>query len=753
MLSSSSSQFSPMEIKSSTGDNNEGGGVFTDKNRRVMRFVRRYKRHLAICVPLSLLFLAILSNEITSIVGNGKNGIIKNSKLAICRTKCRNFRARDYQRYNNEQLNGRDMLNRTNLLQLVTTAKERLIQQLKIDYGEEHFTNIFVNNNDNNNNNNNNNFGGSSSYQYRPFVPSGDKSRERLRRKLMIKILSTQKKFTQLQQQQKALNGCDCTYNNGDTGNPYNPEKIVDTNTYRTADEESESSSTKFPSSSSSLDDDDDTSVFFEKYIWATGGHSAAAGHGNLFNESYTAFMERDVKDIFGSIGIDFQARNHAMGGTGSAAEIAMCWEEIFGTDVDMFSWDYYMTDAGQPHRLLHYAYRGAISKGRPAFMGIRINLARGEQDKMVKFLTDLGISIFIQDMALLSEMEKAIPDTLDLTTKEIDAMPEYVKNFKCNDFFEKGEPFCEEEKYSRDVCEDREGKAPWHPGIKSHAMDGHALALFLVENLIAALEELIELESESMELLLSRLQQEEVDLYENHMVDGVDFQDYPQELYSVNPNNEIQIDLDASLFLKGKSMCHTARLPSQTRYLGYLTNSSNDKVGGPAPFGKETFDVGIEEKEASPEAGLMQMQLVWSDGKMHQKDCPVIVNIDHKDSFFSQKGNGWNTIAIPNEAERRAYNYDPSLLQGVVVLVFTTCDWGKCEESYAGPDDFGKIWEMKINGLTANSLVPIGHDALLVTNEDGLYYFPSSHNNDYKIEIQVNEPSKTVKISSFVVY
>lgn len=117
--------------------------------------------------------------------------------------------------------------------------------------------------------------------------------------------------------------------------------------------------------------------------------------------------------------------------------------------------------------------------------------------------------------------------------------------------------------------------------------MDGHALALFIVENLIAALEELIKLESESTELLLSRLQQEEDELYKNDMVDdGVNFLNYPQELYPVNPN---ETKIDASLFFKGKNMCHTARLPSQTRYLGYLTNSSNDKVGGPVPFGKET--------------------------------------------------------------------------------------------------------------------------------------------------------------------
>lgn len=38
---------------------------------------------------------------------------------------------------------------------------------------------------------------------------------------------------------------------------------------------------------------------YYETIIWATGGHhsaaAAAAGHDNLFNQSYTAAMERSV--------------------------------------------------------------------------------------------------------------------------------------------------------------------------------------------------------------------------------------------------------------------------------------------------------------------------------------------------------------------------------------------------------------------------------------------------------------------------
>ena len=154
------------------------------------------------------------------------------------------------------------------------------------------------------------------------------------------------------------------------------------------------------------------------------------------------------------------------MGGTGSAAEIAMCWTEIFGDDVDFFSWDYGMTDVGEPLRFMHYAYRGAISAGRPAFMGIRVNIDRGQQQPLVDVLEKNGVPIFLEKDSLWTDMRKEIPDTFGLSEDEINAMPEYVRNFKCNGVIEKGEPFCKIEKYTSYICEDRRGKAPWHPGM-----------------------------------------------------------------------------------------------------------------------------------------------------------------------------------------------------------------------------------------------------------------------------------------------
>lgn len=200
-----------------------------------------------------------------------------------------------------EHFGGRDILNRKDLQKQLQDASNRLIANLKLDYGD-YFDKMFVNEEDG---------------SFIPLVPYGNQSLPLLKRKLMIKVLRTQQ---QLQSVESNVNGCDCTGDHDDNDSAQRRQRSLQTSVDAALIEDT-----------------------FSQYVWATGGHSAAAGHGNLYNESYTAFMERDLKDIFESIGIDFIGRNYAMGGTGSAAEIAMCWEEVFGRDVDFFSWDYGM--------------------------------------------------------------------------------------------------------------------------------------------------------------------------------------------------------------------------------------------------------------------------------------------------------------------------------------------------------------------------------------------------------------------------
>ena len=119
----------------------------------------------------------------------------------------------------------------------------------------------------------------------------------------------------------------------------------------------------------------------------------------------------------------------------------------------------------------------------------------------------------------------------------------------------------------------------------------------------------------------------------------------------------------------RGPGICHTALLPSRTRYLGYLlSKDGNDlHVGGPVPAGEETYDVGepfpnlnYEKKEESV------MQLLYEIGR--RKDtCPVTLHPDYKDYFFAHELDGWAKLRWPNKAEKEAYSYNPNNIKGLV--------------------------------------------------------------------------------------
>ncbi len=292
-----------------------------------------------------------------------------------------------------------DLLNRKDLLRMARAAKEQVIEHLRIDYGD--YTDaIFLG-------------------PGKSFSPMSERSVERLKRKLTMKVLEMQINVMKAEKQT-----CDCEGSN-------------------------------------------QKSATYAKYVWATGGHSAAAGHGNLFNESYTAYLGRDARIVFGAIGIEFEDRNYAMGGTTSGLEVSMCWQQIFGVDVDFVSWDYGMTDGNYPQRMLHFGYRGGLSKGRPAMLAMRIGgRSAKSRESALQTLEDTGMSVFVGTDSSYSLRNGGVPDSAGLTRAEIEALPQYVQNLRCGDQFENGDPYCRQEKYTTDVCMSRPKQTGWHPGL-----------------------------------------------------------------------------------------------------------------------------------------------------------------------------------------------------------------------------------------------------------------------------------------------
>jgi len=76
-----------------------------------------------------------------------------------------------------------------------------------------------------------------------------------------------------------------------------------------------------------------------DTFVLVMGGHSAAAGHGNHLQQSYTLQFQRAIEPIFARLGVRCTARNVGMGGLGTSHN-ALAAGSIYGQDMDMLLWD-----------------------------------------------------------------------------------------------------------------------------------------------------------------------------------------------------------------------------------------------------------------------------------------------------------------------------------------------------------------------------------------------------------------------------
>jgi hypothetical protein len=185
-----------------------------------------------------------------------------------------------------------------------------------------------------------------------------------------------------------------------------------------------------------------------------------------MWRESYTKVMERGVQDIFAACGIDFVGRNHAMGSSMTAPEIAICSKEVFGTDIDVLLWDTGMSETDEYWRMLMYFLRAGTHTQQPAIVGYNLGQGHnGGRPKAVQAAEDTGVTAFQLDVTENRAIYDAIPDTFGLSDAEIAEMPKFLQNFKCGKGIEKGDPGCGDSKWNLTMCGNRLHKTSWHPG------------------------------------------------------------------------------------------------------------------------------------------------------------------------------------------------------------------------------------------------------------------------------------------------
>lgn len=220
---------------------------------------------------------------------------------------------------------------------------------------------------------------------------------------------------------------------------------------------------------------------------------------------------------------------------------------------------------------------------------------------------------------------------------------------------------------------------------------------------------------------------------------------------YNMVPLDNDLVDAgNVSVFFRNPSICHTARLPAETRHLGILTESEQIGV-----HDYEYFK-GIPGSEAKilTAEGNTTMPLVYDEGDREICDEAEIKR-DYKDFFMVSSKMGSATLAVPNDAERRAYSRQSGKLLGIIVVCPVPCDWGRCPEGELELDAIhnGTI-RMEVNDLPVTNITDFrGCSAL--RGKDGHRWQPNGADQyvlKARISDEVNTTFSFFRISSMIV-
>ena len=122
-----------------------------------------------------------------------------------------------------------------------------------------------------------------------------------------------------------------------------------------------------------------------DSFTWAMSGHSASAGHGNLFQQSYTEQIQWIMEAVFSRLGVKHEARNVGMGGLGTL-QTGLGAASILGPHVDVLMWDSGMTEKEKyaPEILLRQQLLG----------GLRVPVFWSFPNDVMQFYEKLGIHV-----------------------------------------------------------------------------------------------------------------------------------------------------------------------------------------------------------------------------------------------------------------------------------------------------------------------------------------------------------------------
>eukprot|EP00980_Cylindrotheca_fusiformis_P021317 scaffold8211_cov117-Cylindrotheca_fusiformis.AAC.13 len=209
-----------------------------------------------------------------------------------------------------------------------------------------------------------------------------------------------------------------------------------------------------------------------DEFYAVLAGHSAAAGHGNDFQQNRIITFHRIMEPVFDKLGMRLISRNMGMGGVGTL-QFSLAGGDLYG-EADILEWDSGMTEKGPPVDLFN---KQAILSGE------RVPVIISSQHHNIKKETD-GMAY----MGRYLEDKSMIPQTTLENAKDIPYAARWM-----NEKQEKYNAVCWEPRTDFQPRK-KQNSSPgsqvsWHPGNRVHTWQGRKLALIVLHALAIALE------------------------------------------------------------------------------------------------------------------------------------------------------------------------------------------------------------------------------------------------------------------------
>ena len=149
---------------------------------------------------------------------------------------------------------------------------------------------------------------------------------------------------------------------------------------------------------------------YLAKWLWMTSGEKMAAGFGNLYHQTYTMVMKTSLKEVMDNLGIAFRTRNYAMRFSRAGPELALCSEQIFGSDYDSLSTDFYEDNPLQWRKAMFLHKAAMVNPQRPIFFSF--GKSKSEPLAILEKMGHMGLPVLVCDMKVDGQMRNFIPDT-----------------------------------------------------------------------------------------------------------------------------------------------------------------------------------------------------------------------------------------------------------------------------------------------------------------------------------------------------